>query len=352
MGLIRRAGLGVLLAWALAVSAWAQGSPGPLRLRVVGGLAGLNQYTRHEQPFWSTELARLSDGKVSAEILPFDQAGVRGQDMLQLMKLGVLPFGTALLSLSAGTEPLLAAPDLAGLNPDMATLRRNVALFRPQIARTLRERHGIELLAVYTYPAQVLYCKKAFDGLGGLAGRRIRVASPSQADWVEALGATPVSVGFAGIIDNLRAGNTDCAITGTMSGNTIGLHEHTSHLHPMAVSWGLAVFGANRGHWEALPEALRVLLLRELPKLEQAIWAESERETGEGLACNTGAAGCAGGRPGRMVPLRSTADDEQRRRQIFSTTVLPRWVQRCGPACAEVWNRSLGPATGQLAVAR
>lgn len=326
--------------------AGAQPAADAQRLRIVGGLAALNQYTRHEEPFWSDTLARLSLGRLSAEIVPFDRAGIRGQEMLRLMQLGVVPFGTALVSQSAVAEPLLAAPDLAGLNPDMASLRRTVAAFRPQLEKTLRERHGIELLAVYTYPAQVLFCKKAFGGLGDLVGRRIRVASPPQADWVEALGATPVSVGFAGIADALKGGNIDCAITGTMSGNTVGLHELTSHLHPMAVSWGLALFGANQASWKALRPEWQALLLRELPRLEQAIWAESDLETGEGLACNTGQGACVNGRRGSMTAVRPSADDDARRRQILAGTVLPRWVQRCGPACADTWNRTLGPALG------
>lgn len=344
------AALGLSAALAAAAQPAAAGSA-PQRLKVVGGLAGINQFTRHEEPFWTETLLRLTGGQWSAEIVPFDRAGIRGQEMLQLMQLGVVPFGTALVSQSAVGEPLVAAPDLAGLNPDMTALRRSVAAYRPQLAKTLRERHGIELLAVYTYPAQVLFCKKAFNGLGDLGGRRIRVASPPQADWVEALGATPVTIGFAGIVDGMRQGNLDCAITGTMSGNTIGLHELTTHIHPMAVSWGLALFGANRAAWNALPAELRALLQRELPKLEQAIWAESDRETGEGLACNTGAAGCVSGKRGRMVEVRASADDEQRRRQLLSGPVLGRWLQRCGAGCAEVWNQTLGTQWGVTAPA-
>jgi TRAP-type C4-dicarboxylate transport system substrate-binding protein len=268
------------------------------------------------------------------------------------MQLGVVPFGTAIMSQSAVAEPLIAAPDLAGLNPDIASLRRSVAAYRPQLEKTLRERHGIELLAVYTYPAQVLFCKKPFAGLADLGKRRIRVSSPPQADWVEALGAVPVSVSFAGIVDAVRGGNIDCAITGTMSGNTIGLHELTSHVHAMAVNWGLALFGANLAAWKALSPPMRELLTRELPKLEQAIWAESERETGEGLACNTSTAGCVSGKRGQMTEVRATQEDDKRRRQIFAATVLPRWVQRCGPACAEVWNQTLGPQLGIPAPAR
>jgi TRAP-type C4-dicarboxylate transport system substrate-binding protein len=323
----------------------AEPAPAP-PLRIVGGLAGVNQYTRQEEPFWSRDLPRLSGGRYRGEIVPFDRAGIRGQEMLRLMQLGVVPFGTAILSLSAAQEPAFGAPDLVGLNPDMSTLRRTVAAFRPFLDKTLRERYGIELLAVYVYPAQVIFCNKPFASLAELAGRRVRTSSPPQADFVEALGGTPVQTGFAEIMANLKSGNIDCAITGTMSGNTIGLADATTHLHSMAINWGLSIFGANQASWNALPADLKALLRKELPRLEQSVWAESERETGEGIACNTGIAGCGDGRKGHMTEVRTSPADDQRRREIFVSTVLARWVQRCGAQCAQIWNRTIAPVSG------
>jgi len=328
-----------------STQAQAQAEP-TQRLRIVGGLAGLNQYNRHEEPFWTQTLPRLTGGRVSAEIVPFDRAGIRGQEMLRLMQLGVVPFGTAILSLSAAQEPTLGAVDLAGLNPDMATLRRTVAAFRPHLERTLRERYGIESLAVYVYPAQVVFCNRPLTSLADLKGRRIRISSAPQADLVEALGGVAVQTSFADMMANMKSNNIECAITGTMSGNTIGLADMTTHIHSMAINWGLSVFGANAAAWNALPADVKALLRREMPRLEQAIWAESERETGEGIACNIGADGCISGRKARMTEVRSSPADERQRREIFVSTVLARWVQRCGPTCADVWNQTIGPVSG------
>lgn len=337
-------------AWTQAgTAASAPVANGPKSLRIVGGLAGLNQFTRHEEPFWRQELPRLSGGQLRADITAFDRAGIRGQDMLRLMQLGVVPFGTALLSLSSQTEPLLAAPDLAGLNPDPATLRRHAAAWRPLLEKTLRDKHGIELLAFYTYPAQMLFCRKPLTKLADLAGRRIRTSSPTQADWVESLGATAVTTPFAELKQGLRNGTTDCALTGSMSGFTIGLHELTSHVYTMPVNWGMAVFGANLGVWAALPADQRALLKQELLRLEQAIWAESERETSTGVRCLTGTAAegeCGGAAQGRMTVVNPSAADDKRRRELFVGTVLPRWVQRCGGPCAAAWNQTIGPVGG------
>ncbi len=346
----RRAGA-VWLALAACLAPWspsaAQAPATPAQqLRIVGGLAGVNQYTRHEEPFWTRELARLSGGRLSAEIVPFDRAGIRGQEMLRLVQLGAVPFGTSLLNLSAAHDAEFGIPDLAGLNPDVATLRRSVGAFRPHLHKALRERYGSELLAIYAYPAQATFCAKPLASLADLAGRRIRVSSATQSDWVTALGATPVQTPFAEIVANVRSGNIDCAITGTMSGNTIGLHEVTTHLHTAPVNWGVAAFVANGDAWAALPADMQSLLQRELPKLEQAIWAEAEKETGDGIACNTGAPTCTGGRKGRMVEVRASAADAGRRQEILVNAVIPGWLKRCGPQCAAIWKQTVGVTSG------
>ncbi len=317
-----------------------------LHLRIVGGLGNLNQYTHHEEPFWARQLARLSGGKYSAEIVPFDRAGVPGSDMLRLLKLGVVPFGTTLLSSMGQQYPQYAAMDLAGLNPHMASLKKNVAAFRPFLENELRKKHGIEMLGLYVYPAQVVFCSRPFARLADLKGRRIRTSSATQSDFISALGATPVLTGFDQIMLNMRSGNTDCVITGTMSGNTLGLHEITSHVHTLPITWGLAVFGANKNAWDALPPDLKALLSRELPRLEAAIWQTSERETTEGLACNMGAPECTTARKGKMLQVPANAQDDHLRQEIFRKDVLPRWVARCGSACLDVWNRTVGPTSG------
>jgi hypothetical protein len=130
-----------------------------------------------------------------------------------------------------------------------------------------------------------------------------------------------------------------------MSGYTLGLQQHTSHLYTMPVTWGISIFGANSAAWAAVPADLRAMLKQELMRLEQAIWLDSERETGEGVRCLTGAQDC-GGQPGRLTAVTPSAADDQRRRSLLSGQVLSRWVQRCGSACADAWNETIGPVSG------
>ena len=318
----------------------------PIRLKIVGGLADVSQYVRFEEPFWRQKIAELTKGRVQGEIVAFDRAGFRAQEMLSLMRLGVVPFGTALLAIVSTEEPEFNAVDLSVLNPDMDRLRRSVSLYRPYLEQILAERYGIELLAVYTYPAQVTWCTKPFTSLADLAGRRVRISSAGQGDLITALGGRPVVTPFAEIVSAIKAGVVDCAITGTLSGNAIGLHEVTTHVHALAINWGVSIFGANKAAWEALPPDIRTTIKGGLAKLETDIWDAADRETGEGLACNAGLPSCTAGKRGNMTVVPVSPSDESRIRSLLVNTVLPRWVERCGSACTDAWNARLAPTLG------
>lgn len=341
--------LGLVGLWPwLAGPAQAQ-TPGPngaIHLRVVGGLATISQYVRFEQPFWEQRIQALTRGRITAEIVPFDRSGLRAPEVLAMMRLGVVPFGTVLLGAAAADEPEFNIVDLPALSPDMTALRRNAARVRPYIEELLRDRHNVEVLGIYTYPAQVLFCRRAFTGLGDLAGRRIRTSGVAQSEMVEALGATAVVIPFAEIVPAIRAGVVECAITGTLSGNAIGLHEVTTHVHAMAISWGLSAFGASRGAWAALAPDVQTLLREAVAGLEREIWDGADRETGEGLACNAGRPGCERGAPGRMQVVPVSTSDTALRERLLRETVVPRWISRCGADCADSWNRYLAPVTG------
>jgi TRAP-type C4-dicarboxylate transport system substrate-binding protein len=151
---------------------------------------------------------------------------------------------------------------------------------------------------------------------------------------------------FAETLGALRSGVVECAITAAMSGNAVGLHEATSHLSRLAVSWGVSAFVGNRAAWLALPADVRDRLAEGLRGLEDEIWRSAEVETENGLACNAGLDACAGGRRGRMVVVQERDEDEALRARLLRDVVLPSWVRRCGSGCAESWNRHIAPSLG------
>lgn len=342
---VRRA----VAAGALALAISPAGADSHVPIQVIGGLGGINQYIKLEEPFWSSEIERLSGGRIKASIRPFDRAGLPGSEMLRLMQTGVVPFGTALLSLVGADEPEFSAMDLPALNPDVAALRKSVMAFRPLFTRLLKERYDVELLGIYTYPAQVVYCAKPFSALTDLAGRRVRTASIAQFEFMTALGAIPVNTPFSETVGAITKGVVDCAVTGTLSGNEIGLSEVTTHLHAMAINWGVSVFGASASTWKRLAPDVQNTLRTAVGDLETRIWAAAERETMNGIACNLGSESCIGGRRGKMKLVETSDADEATRRRMLIEVSLPRWLERCGSGCIASWNTTIGPVVNLYA---
>ncbi len=93
------------------------------------------------------------------------------------------------------------------------------------------------MLGIYTYPQQVLFCARPFLGLQNVK----RHADPD-------IVRQPVGIrhrlrrhpGQDGVLLKWSApfarGVVDCAITGTLSGNEIGLIDVASHIHPIAIT--------------------------------------------------------------------------------------------------------------------
>ncbi|MCW8086265.1 TRAP transporter substrate-binding protein [Sabulicella glaciei] len=333
------------------LAAWPAGADS-LRMRVIGGLPSVSQYTDHEEPFWRRIVPELTGGRLLPEIIPFPATGIGGQEMLPMIRSGAIPFGTAILPVIGANEPEFEALDLPLLNPTLAELRRTVAAFRPFLTEALRLRYDAELLAIYTYPAQVLWCARPFSSLSDLRGRRVRTSAAAQADLVTALGGTPVVTPFGEVVRAVRSTAVECAITGTLSGMQIGLHEVTTHVHSMAINWGVSLFAANTRALQALPEDLRNILRTGLADLERRIWEAADRETALGLACAAGGAGCGPGRQGTLTLVPQQPADVPARRELLREVVLERWIDRCGADCAEIWNGTIGSSAGLPIVTR
>jgi len=325
----------------LALPASGQELP-DIHLKVVGGLGQTIQFKNFEEPFWSKQLAERSGGHITAEVTPWDQFGIKGAELLQFTHLGAIMFSTVSLSQIASEDSEAAAVDLAGLNLDILSFRRSIDAYLPALRDTYRERYGLELLAVWSYPAQVIFCNRAIGSLADLKGVKVRVASAMHSDFVEGLGGVGVTIPFDGLMEGLKKHVADCAITGAMSGYRLGLYNGTTHLDATTVSWGPYVLFANRAAWERLDPKVRDFLTAQIDELSGRLWQATDQETDEGIACLTGHGTCNAGTPASMKLVPTTDDDRKLVRQSFTKVVSPRWSDRCGAVCVKNWNETIG----------
>lgn len=338
---------------AVALGGTAMAEPMPrTELKVVGAWGNLTQYKNFEQPFWAKEIPERSEGAVTAEITPFNEMGLKGAEIFRLMRLGVIDFGSTVLGYVAADDARNEAIDLAGLAPDVETARRISDAYKPVYDKFYRERFGVKVLGVWPYSAQVLFCNGEVKGLADLKGKKIRTANRTLAEFVEAFGGTGVTMAFSEVVPALQNKVVDCAITGTLSGNSAKWHEVATHIYALPLGWSHVMHGVTVKTWERLDPKVRAFLEREIAGLEDRIWKSAAEETQQGYDCNAGLPACTAGTKAGMKITQMTDADRALLQKALAETVVPKWAARCPGDCVTAWNASIGRIVGIEAKAK
>ncbi len=341
--------LGVMLA-AFAASVPAQDLP-KTSLKVVGAWGNLSQYKNFEQPFWTKTVHDKSGGAITAEITPFNEMGLKGAEIFRLMRLGVIDFGSPVLGYGSTDAAPNEAGALAGLAPDIATARRISDAYKPVYDKFYRERFGIQVLGIWPYPAQVIFCNGEIKGLSDLKGKKVRTGNRTLAEFVEALGGTGVTLAFSEVVPALQNKVVDCAITGSLSGNSARWYEVSTHIYALPVGWSQVMHAVNVKTWDRLNPKVRDFLKTEIAKLEDDIWKATEAETQDGFDCNVGKASCKNGTKAKMILVPVNDADRALLKKVLNETVVPKWAARCSGDCIPAWNASVGKILGITAKA-
>jgi len=319
------------------------------QLKVVGAWGNLLQYKNFEQPFWTKELADKSGGAVTAEITPFNEMGLKGAEIFRLMRLGVIDFGSTVLGYVAADDARNEAVDLAGLSPDIETARKVSDAYKPVYDKFYGERFGIKVLGIWPYSAQVLFCNGEIKGLADLKGKKVRTGNRTLAEFVEAFGGTGVTLAFNEVVPALQNKVVDCAITGTLSGNTAKWTEVATHIYALPLGWSHVMHAVNLKRWNSLDPKVRAFIEKEIVGLEDRIWKAAAEETEQGYICNAGKDGCTMGTKANMTVVPVSEADKALLNKALQEVVLPKWAGRCQGDCVPTWNDTVGKVVGLTA---
>jgi TRAP-type C4-dicarboxylate transport system substrate-binding protein len=318
-------------------------------LKVVGAWGNLLQYKEFEKPFWTEELAKKSNGAITADITPFNEMGLKGAEIFRLMRTGVIDFGSTVLGYVAADDARNEAVDLAGLSPDIETARKVSDAYKPVYDKFYGERFGIKVLGIWPYSAQVLFCNAEVKQLADLKGKKVRTGNRTLAEFVEAFGGTGVTMAFNEVVPALQNKVVDCAITGSLSGNSAKWHEVSTHLYMLPLGWSHVMHAVNLKRWNSLDPKVRAFLEKEIAGLEDRIWKAAAEESEQGFICNAGKDGCTMGTKAKMTVVPVSDADRKLLSEKLTEVVLPKWAARCPGDCVPAWNDSIGKVVGLTA---
>ena len=336
------------LAAALAATAGFAAADTPAVVKAVGTWGSLTNYQKHEGPFWNERIAEASGGSIIGEIKPQTELGLKGFEIMRLVKNGVFDFAFGLPGYVAAENAIFEGGDLSSVTQDIETQRKVADAYFPTLETAFAEIYNAKLLTLYPFPSQTLWCNGEVNGIADLEGKKIRVYATTLGDFVEGVGGTSVTVPFAEVIPALEKGVVDCGITGTMSAYKAKWHQVATHAYTLRVGWGLAFGAMNMDKWTSLSADQQKVLTDEIAALTDRMWAETATEDEVAISCITGGP-CEIGEPGAMVLVEPTAEDLALRDKIANDVVLARWAERCGTECADNWNATVGSVLGMTA---
>ena len=315
------------------------------QLNVVGSFSTSNLFPDYEEPFWTETLPEASGGRLTANARAFDQLGLSGGAVYDMVSQGVYDVGTTVMDYVAGDLPRVEGADLPAIaDPERA--RQVVEAYKPALERAFDETYDSKLLAVLPFSNQVVFCRNEISGLDDLAGKRIRGSGRMTMDFIEAIGGTGVSVAFNEVPVALERGVIDCGVTGSLSGYLAGWSEVATHFYPLPVGgWDPIGIVIRNDVWAELSEPTQTLLTEQMEQLEDKVWSEVDDVTQTGIACNTGGE-CPYGEAQDLTLVEVTDEDLQQALEVTESSVLPQWAERCGQDCAEFWNETAGEVLG------
>jgi TRAP-type C4-dicarboxylate transport system substrate-binding protein len=210
----------------------------------------------------------------------------------------------------------------------------------------MEQQYRARLLMLFPSPSQVLWCRKPVRKVADLRGLKVRVFTTSMADLIGGLGATTVTMPFGEVTTSLERGVIDCAVTGTLSGNTNKLFEVTTHMYPLYSGWAIHFTAVSKQTWDKLDPKVQKFLLEQYAAFKERLWVTVSEEEQDGINCSIGKAPCKYGFKGAMSLSPVSEDDLATAKKVVASTVVPNWAKRCGEACTKEWLATVGKVVG------
>ncbi|MBU2533557.1 MAG: TRAP transporter substrate-binding protein [Alphaproteobacteria bacterium] len=340
-------GLAAVVAGATALTAPAVAAD-KKEFKVVGTWGNLGNWKEHESRLWNKVIPEMSGGNLTANAKPYTELGLKGFEVMRLLKIGAYDAVHGLTSYTSQDSAALEGIDLAGVIQDFDTYREAMKAYSKIIARELDTKYNAKLLMLYPFPSQQLWCNiKAGEGahLADLKGKKIRTYSTTLGDFIEGLGGSAVTIAFAEVVPALQRGVADCGITGTMPAYNAKWYQVVTHNTRVRLGYAATFMAFNNKSWNALSPESQKTIEDAARKVEDEMWTGAKAIDQEGMDCNAKGP-CKYGEPGGMTAVEPNEADKAQLKKIVEDFVVARWAKRCGAECAKEWNETVGKIAG------
>ena len=183
---------------------------------------------------------------------------IKSSDITQAVGDGVIEFAADYFF--SGNVPVARVLNLPMLIENDAQWQKAFAAMQPMLESEFA-RQGVVMWGSYRYPQQVIFTTFPIASLSDLEGRKIRVTSPEQGEFVKRFGGLPITLSGSEVPTALERGVIEGVLTAS-AGGAKKWHEFLPNNYRFAVNYGNSMIIANTDAFEDLDESAQASLRR------------------------------------------------------------------------------------------
>lgn len=162
-------------------------------------------------------IAQDTGGEVKVDMNLGGSLPIKGNNITQAVGQGIVQFGDD--GFFAGAVPQAGALRLPMLIHSHAEFERAVAAAGADIDAGFA-RQGVTVIGRYVYPKQVIFGRGVIGSLDDLRGKKMRVTSPEQGEFIRRFGGSPITIPTPELAVALERGVVDGILTASIGGGS------------------------------------------------------------------------------------------------------------------------------------
>jgi TRAP-type C4-dicarboxylate transport system substrate-binding protein len=268
-----------LLSVALLISSTAFAKTVKLDLNAIYGPTSF--HTQGAMLF-AKKVEKYTNGSVKITVHPGGSLGFKGQELLKVVKDGQVPMSDILMGVVSGSEHVFGISSLPRLARTFDEAKSLYKATKPLYEKAAMKWNQKFLYAA-PWPPSGLVTKKEINSKADLKGLKTRTYDKNGAEFLRALGASPLALPWGEVYSSLRTGMIDSVLTSAESTKNGKFWEVLSYFKDINYAFPLNMVVINLDYWKALSKEQQKAVLKAAAETEAEQWANSEKRTVEAL---------------------------------------------------------------------
>jgi len=275
----------------------------------------------------AADIEKASGGRFKIRVFAAGELPYRAQDVLRAVATDQIEIGDVAFGFAAGEVPQLNALAMPFSCTSIDKFYdRAVPVLAPSVESILATRFATKALMQWAMPPQQLWLRKPVADLAGLRNLKIRSWNREQAELMQALGGSGVTITPAEVVPALERGVVDGAFTAAVPALDWKFNEVTKFGYMINLTLAHQVLAVNQAAFDKLPEDLKTLLIDKAKE-----WAPRYRQTmiDSDLAARRTLTE-------KGMTLRDTTPEETAKLRAASKPIWEAWVAKNGEAAGHI----------------